>query len=166
MLLLTHAETQTGQCINKTKVQIQNSSMPSSVSMWPMRSRCPNEFPRVSDTLAEKAWEGAAQGIGKILVHVTFLKTKLIFASSVKTQGVLGRWRVRVVTDEGALEWSFLLVYSTSIFLLYLIILPQKKIIQKNAFSRIGAMIWNKMPNGLRQRFFIKYFENQRHLYI
>ena len=41
-----------------------------------------------------------------------------------------------------------------------------KKIIQKNAFSRIGAMIWDKMPNGLRQRFFIKYFENQRHLYI
>ena len=90
MLLLTHAETQTGQCINKTKVQIQNSSMPSSVSMWPMRSRCPNEFPRVSDTLAEKAWEGAAQGIGKILVHVTFLKTKLIFASSVKRKEVRG----------------------------------------------------------------------------
>ena len=90
MLLLTHAETQTGQCINKTKVQIQNSSMPSSVSMWPMRSRCPNEFPRVSDTLAEKAWEGAAQGIGKILVHVMFLKTKLIFASSVKRKEVRG----------------------------------------------------------------------------
>ena len=149
MLLLTHAET--GQYINKTKLQIQNSSLPSSVSMWPTRVRlqgriqdfflgggalvscssstpinhivffwllqntscirnrrssqeggahplhppprsapglrCPNEFPRVSDTLAEKTWEGAVQGLGKILVHVTFLKTKLIFASSVKTQG-------------------------------------------------------------------------------
>jgi len=75
MLLLTHAETQTGQNINETKVQIENSSLPSSVSMWPMRirSRCPNEFPRVSDTLAEKAWEGALQGLGKILVRVTFL---------------------------------------------------------------------------------------------
>ena len=92
MLLLTDAETQTGQYINKTKLQIQNSSLPSSVSMWPVRVRftlrCPNEFSRVSDTLAEKAWEGAVQGLGKILVHVTFLKTKLIFASSVKTQGV------------------------------------------------------------------------------
>ena len=89
-----HAETQTGQYINKTKLQIQNSSLPSSVSMWPVRVRfalrCPNEFPRVSDTLAEKAWEGAAQGIGKILVHVTFLKTKLIFASSVKRKEVRG----------------------------------------------------------------------------
>ena len=54
MLLLTHAETQIGQYINETKVQVQNSSLPSSVSMWPMRSRCPNEFPRDSDTLAEK----------------------------------------------------------------------------------------------------------------
>ena len=94
MLLLTHAETQTGQYINKTKLQIQNSSLPSSFSMWPVRVRfalrCPNEFPRVSDTLAEKAWEGAAQGIGKILVHVMFLKTKLIFASSVKRKEVRG----------------------------------------------------------------------------
>ena len=32
---------------------------------------------------------------------------------------------------------------------------------KKNAFSRIGAMIWNEMPNGLRQRFFIKYFETK-----
>ena len=37
MLLLTHAET--GQYINKTKLQIQNSSLPSSVSMWPTRVR-------------------------------------------------------------------------------------------------------------------------------
>ena len=62
-----------------------------------------------------------------------------------------------------------LLVYSTSIFLLYLIILPHKKkldsiIIQKNAFSRVGAMKWNEMPNGLRQRLIIKYYENQRQL--
>ena len=78
MLLLTHAETQTGQYINGTKVQVQNSSLPSSVSMWPMRVRlrCPKEFPHVWDTLAEKAWEGAVQGLGKILVHVTFLNTK------------------------------------------------------------------------------------------
>ena len=101
-----------GQCVLgyvETKLQIQNSSLPSSVSKWPMRVRlrCPNEFPRVFDTLAEKAWEGAVQGLGKILVHETFLKTKLIFASSVNTQGVYGRWRVRVVTDEGALEWIF-----------------------------------------------------------
>ena len=27
-----------------------------------MRSRCPNKFPRVSDPLAEKAWEGARTG--------------------------------------------------------------------------------------------------------
>ena len=89
MLLLTHAETQTGQYINETKVHIQNSSLPSSVSMWPkgFRSRCLNEFPRVSDTLTEKAWEGAVQGLGKILVHVTFLKKKQLFDSSVKTQG-------------------------------------------------------------------------------
>ena len=32
---------------------------------------------------------------------------------------------------------------------------------QKNAFSRIGAMIWNEMTNGLRQRFFIRYFETE-----
>ena len=32
---------------------------------------------------------------------------------------------------------------------------------QKNAFSRIGAMIWNEMANGLRQRFFIRYFETK-----
>lgn len=36
-----------------------------------------------------------------------------------------------------------------------------KKIIQKNAFSRIGAMIWDEMANGLRQRFFIRYFETK-----
>ena len=87
---VTHAETQTGQYINETKFQIQNPKMRSSVSMWPMRSRYPNEFPRVSDTLAEKAWEGAVQGLGNILVHVTFLKTKLIFASSVKRKEVRG----------------------------------------------------------------------------
>ena len=37
----------------------------------------------------------------------------------------------------------------------------KKKKKKKNAFSRIGAMIWNEMPNGLRQRFFIKYFETK-----
>ena len=62
-----------------------------------------------------------------------------------------------------------LLVYSTSIFLLYLIIPPHKKkldliIIQKNAFSRVGVMIRNEMSNSIRQRLIIKYFENQRQL--
>ena len=87
--------------------------------------------PRLGSALAEKAWKGAVQGLGEILVHVTFLKTKTDICIERENARRLGEMTCKGRHQRKS-SWVELLVYSTSIFLLYLILSYSEAIEQKS----------------------------------
>ena len=99
--------------------------------MWPMRSRCPNEFPRDSDTLAEKGLgrrrtgtrqDSSARDVFEDETDICIERENARRLGEMACKGRHGRRS----------SWVELLVYSTSIFLLYLILSYSEAIEQKS----------------------------------